>query len=78
MIDLHEPSTDMPRADDELVPFYVFMLAFWPVSIILGLIDYYVVRDYDLRLYVLMAGLVAGAIAVKAYWAKQQREEEAS
>jgi hypothetical protein len=78
MNDLHESSTDLPRADDDSVPFYVFMLAFWPVSIILGLIDFYVVKDYDLRLYVLLAGLVAGGIAVMAYRAKLQREEEAS
>jgi hypothetical protein len=74
----HEPSADLPRADDELMPFYAFMLAFWPVSIVLGLIDFYLVTGHDLRLYVLLAGLVAGGITMQAYRAKRKKEQEAA
>src|SRR4051794_2961504 len=49
MSDHHLPSDDRPEPD-EAMPFYVFMAVFWPISIVLGLIDFYLIKDHDLRL----------------------------
>src|SRR4051794_21149739 len=75
MSDHHLSSDDRPEPD-EAMPFYVFMVVFWPVSIVLGLIDFYLIKDHDLRLYNLLAGAIAGWIAVEVYRARQLREED--
>jgi len=77
MIDYPEPGTEEPEPDGS-VYFYIFMVVFWPVSILLGLIDFYFVPEHDLRFYNLLAGLIAGGIAVEAYRHRHIREDQAA
>ncbi len=49
---------DQPKADHEGA-FIAFMLAFWPLLLIIGLIDHIVLPEYDLRLFALV---LAGAV----------------
>jgi hypothetical protein len=62
---------------DRAMHFYTFMLAFWPVSIILGLIDFYLIHDYDLRIPTLLAGLGAGWLAMTIYRRNELKRFEA-
>lgn len=70
------------REESEFEPdlamhFYVFMLTFWPAAIILGLIDYFVIKEYDLRIPTLLAGLGAGWIAMTIYRRNELKRFEA-
>lgn len=62
---------------DTAMHFYVFMMVFWPVSLLLGLIDYYYIRDYDLRLVNLVLGAAAAWIGMKVYQARERKQLEA-
>ena len=54
----------------------VFMFVFWTVSLVLGLIDSFVIHDKDLRLINLALGLAAGGLAVLVYRARERQHQE--
>src|SRR4051812_45812605 len=69
------------RGQQETEPNYgmyvlVFMFVFWPVSMVLGLIDSFVIHDKDLRLINLALGLAAGGLAVLVYRARERQHQE--
>ena len=65
--------TDEPKPDHEGA-FIAFMLAFWPLLLILGLIDHFLLPEYDLRLFTLVLAGVAGWACVRL---QRQRAERA-
>ncbi len=71
-------AADEKHEPDTMMHYYVFMMVFWPVSILLGLIDYYSIRDHDLRVLTLLLGVVAGWIAMKMYQARERKQHEAT
>ena len=66
-----------PEADYGLY-FMIFMIVFWPVSLALGLIDFWLIRSYDLRLVNLVLGGLAGWLGIVLYRRWQERREVAS
>jgi hypothetical protein len=68
-----ERQPEPEREDDYGLWFMIFMLVFWPVSLVLGLIDFYVITAYDLRLVNLVLAGLAGWLGVAWY----RRREEA-
>ncbi len=69
------------RSQKETEPNYgmyllVFMFVFWSVSLVLGLIDSFVIQDKDLRLINLALGLAAGGLAVLVYRARGRQHQE--
>jgi hypothetical protein len=67
----HQQSRD-DAEPDYFMYFSAFMLAFWPVTLILGLIDYLFIPGYDLRLVDLMIGLLAGWVSVSIYRSREE------
>jgi hypothetical protein len=72
-----EKRTEDGPPPDYTTYFYVFMLVFWPVALALGLLAFYCLPEYELRLPTLFVSLVAGAAAVKYYRVKESRETPA-
>ena len=63
---------------DYTTRFFVFMAIFWPLSLLLGIVDHWFIEDYDLRpVNVALAALVGwvGAIAFEA-WRHRLAERE--
>jgi hypothetical protein len=73
----YEGIDEEPRPDTA-VQFYVFMLLFWPTAILLGVLAYALIPQYDLRLPTLAIALIAGWIGVSVYRARERRKGEAS
>ena len=67
-----EPETDYG------LYFMIFMVVFWPVSLVLGLIDFYWIQDYDLRLVNLVLGGLIGWLGVVLYRRREERKREAA
>ena len=58
---------------DYFMYFSLFLLAFWPVALILGVADYFFFPDRDLRLLDLLMGGIAGGSAVSFYRSKERK-----
>ncbi|MDR3638372.1 MAG: hypothetical protein P4L84_31505 [Isosphaeraceae bacterium] len=58
--------------------FMVFMIIFWPVSLVLGLIDFCLIKNYDLRLVNLVLGGLIAWLGVVLYRRREQRRREAN
>ena len=58
--------------------FSAFMLAFWLITLILGLIDYLFIPSYDLRLLDLLIGLLAGSWGQRFHLQVERREDVTS
>jgi hypothetical protein len=58
------------------VKFFVFMVVFWPLSLLLGVVDHWLVPEYDLRLVNLALGALGGGVGVLAfaYWRRRSAE----
>jgi hypothetical protein len=56
---------------------FVFMAVFWPVSLLLGVVDHWFVPGYDLRLVNLALGALGGWVGVLAfaYWRRRSADE---
>jgi|GEM_PF-5680527 len=72
-----DPLDDEPKIDSTM-QFYVFMLVFWPSALILGLIDFVFIPEYDLRPLTLLLALLSGWIGVLVYRSRERRKGEAS
>jgi hypothetical protein len=68
----HE-STQAPKFDREMA-IIVFMLVFWPILVVLGVIDHFFMPDHDLRLFALVFAAAVGGLGVQL----QRRRAEAS
>ncbi|HEY2156495.1 MAG TPA: hypothetical protein VGH33_12750 [Isosphaeraceae bacterium] len=55
--------------------FIAFMLAFWPLLLVLGIADHFFLPDYDLRLPTLAVAGGAGWVAARAQRRKAERLE---
>ena len=66
-----------PKTDYGLY-FMIFMIVFWPVSLVLGLIDFWLIKSYDLRLVNLVLGGLAGWLGIVLYRRWQAQHEAAS
>lgn len=77
-MNVYEPEVDDEPEPDTAMYFYVFMIVFWPVSIVLGLIGFYYVKEYDLRLVTLLLGLGAGWLAVRMYKVRERKRHDAA
>src|SRR5262245_16980766 len=53
--------------------FSVFFAAFWPMTLLLGVADHWLIPGYDLRAVSIAAGALAGWVAVMAYGARQRK-----
>jgi hypothetical protein len=53
-----------------LTRFFVFMLVFWPLSLLLGVVDHWLIPDYDLRLLNLVLGGLGGWVGVRTFEAR--------
>lgn len=73
--ELERETEAKPEVDYGLY-FMIFMIVFWPVSLVLGLIDFYLITDYDLRLVNLVLGGLIGWLGVVVYRRRQEREQE--
>ncbi len=63
---------------DPTMQFYVFMLVFWPSSLLFGLIDHVFITEYDLRPLTLLLGLLCGWIGVLVYKSRERQKGEVS
>jgi hypothetical protein len=52
------------------------MFVFWPLSMVLGLIDSFVIHDKDLRLINLAIGLAVAGIAVLIYRSRERQQQQ--
>lgn len=59
------------------VKFLIFVALFWPVSMVVGLIDHWVILDYDLRLATLALSALVGWVGTRVFEARRRREAEA-
>jgi hypothetical protein len=64
--------TDRISDENLMLRLCIFMLVFWPLSLVLGVIDHWFVPDRDLRLLNLAMGALAGWYAVRRFEAKRQ------
>jgi hypothetical protein len=71
----HDPSE--ARKDFESY-FYVFMLAFWPVALLFGIVDHWFITGYDFRVLDVLLGMIAGWIAIKFYDTRERTQNQAS
>jgi hypothetical protein len=58
----HE-STQAPKFDREMATI-VFMLVFWPILLLLGVVDHFFMPDHDLRLFALVFAAAIGGLGV--------------
>jgi hypothetical protein len=65
-------SADEPQYT--MLDFAIFMLFFWPSALILGLIDFYLIPSYDLRIPTLLLALGVGWIGMSKYRAREQED----
>jgi hypothetical protein len=56
--------------------FFIFMLVFWPVALILGVIDVWFITDHDLRLASLAVAAVAGWWGIRYVESKRETPPE--
>jgi hypothetical protein len=68
----HE-STQERKFDREMAVI-VFMLLFWPILLVLGVVDHFFMPDHDLRLFALVFATAIGGLGVLV----QRRKAEAS
>jgi hypothetical protein len=54
----------------------VFMVIFWPLSLLLGIVDHWFIADFDLRLPNLAVATFAGCVGVTVYEARRRRSAE--
>ena len=71
--------TEAEAEHDYGLDFMIFMIVFWPVSLVLGLIDFYLIESYDLRLVNLVLGGLIGWLGVVQYrkWQEKQQSQAA-
>lgn len=62
---------------DNLVYFGVFMMVFWPVTLLFGIVDHFFIPDSDLRLIGVLLGLLAGGLGLKAHKTIQRYNRDA-
>jgi hypothetical protein len=56
-----------------LLRFFVFIVVFWPASLVLGVLDHWYFPEYDLRLINFGLGLLVGWLGVRYFdrkWAE--------
>lgn len=72
----HKTEADAEAEPDYGLYFMIFMIVFWPVSLVLGLIDFYLITSYDLRLVNLVLGGLIGWLGIVMYrrWEAKRRE----
>jgi hypothetical protein len=66
--------TTQERKFDREMAVIVFMLVFWPILLVLGVIDHFFMPDHDLRLFALLFAAAVGGLGVQL----QRRRTEAS
>jgi hypothetical protein len=66
--------TTQERKFDREMAVIVFMLVFWPILLVLGVIDHFFMPDHDLRLFALLFAAAVGGLGVQL----QRRRAEAS
>lgn len=71
-----ERRVDAGAETDYGLYFMIFMIVFWPVSLVLALIDFYFVPSYDLRLVNLVLGGLAGWLGVVIYRKRAENQDE--
>ena len=54
----------------------VFMVIFWPLSLLLGIADHWFIPDYDLRLVNLAVATFAAWVGVRVFEARRRRSAE--
>ena len=54
----------------------VFMVIFWPLSLLLGIADHWFIADYDLRLVNLAVATFAAWVGVRVFEARRRRSAE--
>ena len=54
----------------------VFMVIFWPLSLLLGIADHWFIVGYDLRLVNLAVATFAAAVGVRVFEARRRRSAE--
>ena len=54
--------------------FFVFMLVFWPLSFLLGVVDHWLIPDHDLRLLNIVLGGLGGWVGVRYFDARRGDE----
>jgi hypothetical protein len=64
--------TNEPRPDAFEATIIPFMLVFFPLVLILGIVDHFFLSDYDLQLPTLALAAAAGALNV---WLRRRRAE---
>lgn len=50
-----------------------FMMAFWPLLVVLGIIDHFFLPDYDLRLFTLVLSAAVGWGSVRMHQRRVER-----
>jgi hypothetical protein len=73
-----ERKTEVKTEPDYGLYFMVFMVVFWPVSLVLGVIDFYLIPTYDLRLVNLLLGAVIAWAGVVLYRKRERERREAA
>ncbi len=77
MSSYYDTINDEPTVDPTM-QLYVFMLVFWPSLLILGLIDFIFIPNYDLRPLTFLMGLLCGWIGLSVYKSRERRKAEMS
>ena len=54
----------------------VFVMIFWPLSLLLGIADHWFIADYDLRLVNLAVASFAAGVGVMVFEARRRRSAE--
>ena len=54
----------------------IFVVIFWPLSLLLGIADHWFIADYDLRLVNLAVATLAGCAGVMVFEARRRRSAE--
>jgi hypothetical protein len=67
--EMQESETKTDTTEETIIS---FMLAFWPLALVLGIVDHFLLPEYDLRLFCLAA---AGAAGVGNVWLKRRKAE---
>jgi hypothetical protein len=72
----HDDRTQVEEKEepDYFMYFSVFLLAFWPVTLVLGVADYFFLLSYDMGLFDLPMGLLVGWITPSVYRAKERKK----
>jgi hypothetical protein len=54
----------------------VFMVIFWPLSLLLGIADHWFMADYDMRLVNLAVATFAGSVGAVVFEVRRRRSAE--